>query len=361
MKPLHFSTMCLLLAFAAPSLAADPPAPMPAPRAHFLALIDRPKVPANVEFSPMPSTTAFAESRFTYASDEHNRVPGYLIAPPVGHPEQKRPVVILLHGTGGSKQDMLPLARTLAAKGFIAVAIDGPYHGERTTAGAAGQSSKNTPDYQDAILAAYRNTDPSKQSHPFFFDTVWDVMRLIDYLDTRPDIDPARIGIYGVSKGGIEAYLAAAADPRIAAAVPCISLESFAWATDNHSWQSRIGTIQKAFDAAAKDAHIDKPDGPFVHAFYAKVAPNIDSEFDGPSMAPLIAPRPLLAINGELDPRTPPAGLKLAVDPTKAAYHAAGADDRFELLIEKNTPHKVTPEAQQTAVDFLTKWLKPTP
>ncbi|HVS72300.1 MAG TPA: acetylxylan esterase [Phycisphaerae bacterium] len=44
---------------------------------------------------------------------------------------------------------------------------------------------------------------------------MWDIMRLIDYLDTRADVDPQRIGIYGVSKGGIEAYLAAAVDPRI--------------------------------------------------------------------------------------------------------------------------------------------------
>jgi hypothetical protein len=78
-------------------------------------------------------------------------------------------------------------------------------------------------------------------------------------------------------------------------------------------------------------------------------------------MAPLIAPRPLLAINGELDPRTPAPGLKLAVDATRAAYQSAGAPDHFELLIEKNTPHKVTPGAQAAAVDFLTKWLKPTP
>jgi dienelactone hydrolase len=343
-----------LLLLSASARAADPPA-----RAHFLALIDRPKVPPAPEFSPIPATTPFAESRFTFASDAHTRVPGLLVSAPAAIPIQKRPVVILLHGTGGSKQDMLPLARTLAAKGFIAVAIDGPYHGERTKAGAAGQSSKNTPDYQDALLAAYRNADPAKATHPFFIDTVWDVMRLIDYLETRPDVDPARIGIYGVSKGGIEAYLAAAADPRIACAVPCIALESFAWAADNNSWQSRIGTVQKAFDAAAKDAGIEKPDGKFVHAFYAKVAPGIDSEFDGPSMAPLIAPRPLLAINGERDPRTPAPGLKLATDATKAAYQATNAPDHFELLIEKNTPHKVTPEAQAAGVDFLVKWLKP--
>ena len=38
------------------------------------------------------------------------------------------------------------------------------------------------------------------------------MLRLLDHLGTRPDVDPARIGVIGNSKGGTEAYLAAAAD-----------------------------------------------------------------------------------------------------------------------------------------------------
>ena len=41
------------------------------------------------------------------------------------------PVVIQLHGTGGSKEQLLPRLMTLANRGFIAIAIDGRYHGER--------------------------------------------------------------------------------------------------------------------------------------------------------------------------------------------------------------------------------------
>jgi dipeptidyl aminopeptidase/acylaminoacyl peptidase len=35
------------------------------------------------------------------------------------------------------------------------------------------------------------------------------------FLETRPDVDASRIGIIGYSKGGMEAYLAAGADPRL--------------------------------------------------------------------------------------------------------------------------------------------------
>ena len=73
-----------------------------------------------------------------------------------------------------------------------------------------------------------------------------------------------------------------------------------------------------------------------MRKFYAVVAPGIDREFDGPAMAPLIAPRALLAVIGDSDPRTPPPSLKLATDAAQAAYHAAGADDHFAVRIQKN-------------------------
>ena len=90
------------------------------------------------------------------------------------------------------------------------------------------------------------------------------MLRLIDYLETRADIDPKRIGAIGFSKGGMELYLAAAVDTRIAAAVPCIGVQSFAWALENDAWQSRVGTIQSAVDSAARDAGVSAIDAAFV-------------------------------------------------------------------------------------------------
>src|SRR5476649_810782 len=168
-----------------------------------------------------------------------------------------RPVVIALHGTGGSKANMLALCRKLADAGFIAVAIDGHYHGER-------KSGKGQHDYNDAIVRAWHGSG----EHPFYYDTVWDVMRLVDYLQTRTDVDTSRIGLIGISKGGVETYLTAAVDPRISVAVPCIGMQSFSWALKNNDWQGRIGTIQNAFDAAAKSEGVAKPDSAFVQKFY---------------------------------------------------------------------------------------------
>jgi dienelactone hydrolase len=261
----------------------------------------------------------------------------------------RRPVVIALHGTGGNKEGMQALLKEVAGAGIIGVAIDGRYHGERAN-GARGSAA-----YNDAILKTYRGN----KEHPFLYDTVWDVQRLIDYLEARPDVDAKRIGLIGFSKGGMETYLAAAVDPRVAVAVPCIGVQSFRWALDHDSWRSRVETFQGAINGAAKDAGVAEINADFVRKFYDRVAPGIYKEFDGPEMLPLIAPRPLLIINGDSDARTPLPGLMDCVTRARQAYADAKADDRIVLRVQEKTGHAVTPASRQVAIDWFVKWLKP--
>lgn len=316
-------------------------------RADFLKVIEKPRTPLAPEVGQPVMKDGIERVDFSYAAEPGERVPSILVK--AAGSSGRRPVVIALHGTGGNKESHLAFMTDLAKAGFVAVSIDNRYHGARSKAG------KGSVEYVDAILRSFHDS----KEHPFFFDTAWDVMRLIDYLETRPDVDPKRIGIFGTSKGGIECYLTAPVEPRIACIVSCIGVESFRWAAENNSWQSRIGTVQKAFDAAAKERGVAKPDGEFVHAFYSRVAPGIDREFDGPAMVPLAAPRPFLAINGEIDPRTPAPGLMLCADAARAAYKAAGAEDRFVLHIQKNTAHKVNPESLTLAKEWFVRWLGP--
>jgi dienelactone hydrolase len=318
-------------------------------RAAFLKLLERPRVPLAAEAVSPTVKDGLTEIAFSFDAEAHQRVPGILLKAATS--SGPRPVVIALHGTGGNKESQRALLASLARDGFAGVAIDGRYHGERAKGGGAAKSAE----YVDAILRTFRNG----KEYPFFFDTAWDVMRLVDYLQTREDVDPTRIGVIGFSKGGIEAYLAAAADPRIAVAVPCIGVQSFRWAMENNSWQSRIGTVQAAFDAAAKDRGIEKPGADFVRTFYDRVAPGIYHEFDGPAMLPLIAPRPLLMINGEIDPRTPMPGLKECVLETRTAYRGHGAEENFVFHVQPNTGHKVLPESVVLARQWFVRWLKP--
>ncbi|HZS05489.1 MAG TPA: acetylxylan esterase [Blastocatellia bacterium] len=316
-------------------------------RAAFLKVIDRPRVPLAPEVKSLAETDGLAEWHFTFAADAEQRVPGILVKRT--RPAGRRPVVIALHGTGGNKESQLALLKDLAGPGFIGVAIDGRYHGERAKAG------RGSAEYNEAILRAYR----TGREHPFLYDTVWDVMRLVDYLESRADVDPQRIGMIGFSKGGMETYLAAAVDPRIAVAVPCIGVQSFRWALENDSWQSRVGTIQAAVNGAAKDMGVATVNADAVRRFYDRVVPGIYSDFDGPQMLPLIAPRPLLVINGDSDARTPILGLMECAERARKAYREARAEDKFVLRIQEKTGHAVTPESRQAAIEWFVKWLKP--
>jgi dienelactone hydrolase len=316
-------------------------------RADFLKLIERPRVRLKPQVEELPATNGLAQFHFSFAADAEQRVPGVLVK--ADNSKGRRAVVIALHGTGGNKEGMLPLCRKLAEQGFIAVAIDGRYHGERTKAG------KGSAEYEDAIVRAWRDG----REHPFYYDTVWDVMRLVDYLKTRKDVDAKRIGLIGISKGGIETYLAAAVDKRIAVAVPCIGVQGFGWALENNDWQGRLGTIQIAFDTIAREAGVTGPDTAFVKIFYDRMVPGIYAEFDGPAMLPLIAPRPLLIINGDSDNHTPLPGVEECARAAQRAYHAAKADDHFVVRIQQNTRHQVKPESEGEAINWFVKWLKP--
>jgi dienelactone hydrolase len=320
-------------------------------RAGFLKVIDRPRVDANPVLAELPPVAGLKKQHLWFHADATERVPGYLLFPDAVRFKGRRPVVIALHGTGGSKdsEEVTNLARRLAQSGFIAVAIDGRFHGERTRA------TRGAAEYNVAITRAFI----TGEGHPFYYDTVWDVMRLIDYLTTRKDVDASRIGLTGFSKGGIETYLAAGADPRVAVAVPYIGVQSFRWALDNGQWKARIATIQGGFDAAA--ASVGKQPGSvdFVREFYARVVPGIDGPFDGPAMLTATAPRPLLVVNGDSDANTPVAGVRLAVNSARPVYAAANAADRLQLVIQENTAHRVNPESIDAGIAWFVRWLSP--
>jgi len=63
------------------------------------------------------------------------------------------------------------------------------------------------------------NTQSAEEVEAYFRQTVLDNRQVLDYLVTRPEVDPNRLGALGLSLGGIKAGLVAAADPRIKCAV----------------------------------------------------------------------------------------------------------------------------------------------
>jgi dienelactone hydrolase len=140
-----------------------------------------------------------------FLSELNEKVPT-LIVKQTGRSGQL-PVVICLHGTGGSKESRSDLLRQLARRGYLAMAFDARYHGDRIPGGADGSKQ-----YNDAVIVAWRTKRGVKQTYPFWYDTAYDLWRAVDYLVTREDVDSGRIGTIGFSMGGVELWLAAAVD-----------------------------------------------------------------------------------------------------------------------------------------------------
>jgi dienelactone hydrolase len=316
----------------------------------FTRLLKRPSVDFNPTFQIIKTDSVLIEKGFIY-SEKNERVPVLIYKPLTG---ENFPVVIFLHGTGGSKDSREitdPLYR-LTKKGFMGVAIDARYHGERINGGAHTHKG-----YTDAIYNAWKSTDTTQQEHPFFYDTVYDLWRLTDYLVTRLDVQAKRIGMTGISMGGIETWMAAAVDKRIKVIVPNIAVQSFKWSLDSNQWQGRAHTIWAAHQREDKDLGDTEVNAKNVKALWDKVIPGITGEFDCPSMIRLMAPRPMLILSNEKDGNCPLPGALIAYESAKAAYQADKASDKLQMDVEANQPHRSTPAHIQMTIDWFVKWL----
>ncbi|OMO61896.1 hypothetical protein CCACVL1_23172 [Corchorus capsularis] len=259
--------------------------------------------------------------------------------------QQKRPAVVFLHSTHKCKEWLRPLLEAYASRGYVAIAVDSRYHGERA-------STLTT--YKDALVSSWKNGD----TMPFIFDTVWDLIKLADYLTQREDIDPTRIGITGESLGGMHAWFAAFADTRYKVVAPIIGIQGFRWAIENDKWEARVNSIRAVFEEARIDLSKDKIDKDVVEKVWDRIAPGLASQFDSPNTVPTIAPRPLLIINGAEDPRCPIAGLEIPKTSALKAYEEAHCSDKFKLIAEPEIGHQMTSLMVKEASDWFDQFLK---
>ncbi|CAN6441631.1 unnamed protein product [Victoria cruziana] len=198
---------------------------------------------------------------------------------------EKMPAIVILHSSYKTKEWVRPLLEAYASRGYVAVAVDARYHGER---------AKTPTYYRDALISAWKHGD----TMPFLFDTVWDLIKLAEYLSQRIDVDSSRIGITGESLGGMHAWFVAAADTRYSVVVPIIGVQGFHWALENDKWQARVDSIKPVFEEARVDFGKPSIDREVVEKVWNRIAPGLAHEFDAPYSVPVIAPRPLLILNG---------------------------------------------------------------
>lgn len=301
-------------------------------------ILDRPRVPLDVREGPGIASGDLRIEHVTFASEAGVRVPALIVR--LAQESGPKGAVICLHGLGGSKESMRSLMDPLARRGLVAVAIDARYHGDRKG------------DLRAALVDAFKGG----KEHPYVYDTVWDTWRTIDYLETRKDVARDRIGVCGISLGGHTTWMATA-DPRVRAAVPCISVCSWRWQLDHQGYGQRVRNLQGAYDGVAAALGEPEVNRRVVEEAWRRWTPGIPDRFDCQDVLASMPPRPLLILNGDSDPVAPLEGQRVVYRVLERAYHDAGAVDRLKIVVAEKTGHQVTGKQREALVEWFARWL----
>ncbi|NIJ20284.1 PelA/Pel-15E family pectate lyase [Sphingomonas naasensis] len=225
-------------------------------------------------------------------------------------------------------------ARPFVGKGFAVAHV---YYGDIEPDFAGGEKF--------GVRAALGGThDPRKPDEWGAIGAwAWGLSRIVDWLQTEKAIDGGKIALSGASRLGKATLWAAAQDPRFTLAFPLISGES--------------GASISRRDFGETVADIASPER--YHYWFAPRYQSYGGDVgklpvDGHMLLSLIAPRPMLLVNGDEDTWSDWHGEKVAADAARPVYDLFGAGDRLQIFTHKGG-HKVLPEDLAAMADFMAR------
>ena len=271
--------------------------------------------------------------KFVFNNGVDSEVPGYIAIPEDGR--ERHPAILTMHGHSSSKENMFgyeptsqDVAELLARKGYVVLGIDGYFNGERKGTGPAGKPETMQRGSDQEMTLFKLNL--------WLGRTLWGMMLrdeqiALDYLASRPEVDPERIGAQGMSMGSTRAWWLGAIDDRIKAvvAVACFT-----------RYEDLIAIRQLK-----------------AHGIYYFV-PGILKHFDSEGIMALLAPRPFLALTGDSDAGSPPEGMKKLEQILSRFYKLYGKPEAFRSVIYPNTGHVYNDDEKQKMLDWFDRYLK---
>jgi dienelactone hydrolase len=304
----------------------------------------------------------FVREKVLFSTTREFRVPAYVHIPKGLN--KRAPAVVDLHSHGGmfifGKEKVIdfgrnhpamveyhkanyegrPTATALVRRGYVVITIDAFPFGERRL--VMDDDLKYGWDRSKYSVedVRYLNSKCSRKESTLFKSltyagvtwpgiVTWDDMRTVDYLASRPEVDPARIGCVGVSFGGWRSLFLSGMDDRIAAG--CVV-----------GFMSTVKPMMRR--------HMD------THSFVHFV-PSLHKHLDLPDVVALRAPKPLLVQQCRKDALFPPAGMDEAVRKIAAIYEKAGARERFKSQFY-DVPHIFNVQMQEDAFAWMDGVLK---
>jgi len=272
--------------------------------------------------------------KFQFDNSAGANVPGYIILPK--NRSAKSPAILYCHWHGGEydlgKEELFQSKHTpeepgsaFAKRGYVVIGVDAYCFGERNGQDPGGPSEKG----RDGELSA-------SKFNLWVGRTLWgmilrDDLMALDYLMSRPEVDTERIGVMGMSMGATRAWWLMALDERVKTAVPICCLTRY---------QNLIeqGLLKS-------------------HGIYYFV-PNILNHFDTEAIVALIAPRPVLFLDGDQDGTSPVDGIHAIEAAVRPVYRLYEKESEFESVVYAGQGHIYTKQMWTKTLDWMDKYLK---
>jgi dienelactone hydrolase/lysophospholipase L1-like esterase len=259
-------------------------------------------------------------------------------------PDKRRhpaPAILWLHSSTPDKNALITpsgqvesLGDVFVRNGYVVVAPDAWYYGDRAENVPGGPGDvyrRGVPPHADITQNSLLKLNL------WLGRTVWGMMVrddqiALDYLSQRPEVDPKRIGATGMSMGSTRSWWLAAVDERVAATVGVACLTRY----ENLILHGNL-----------------KAHGLYYFTF------GLLKHFDTEGVMALLAPRPFLALTGDMDYGSPVDGIRVLEEKIGGVYRAAGAPDRFKSIVYPDTGHVYTPGMRAEMLAWFERWLKP--
>jgi len=321
-----------------------------------------PQVPAAAQVVDRQDLGEFIREKVLFSTSADFRVPAYVHIPK--GLKGRAPAIVDLHSHGGmflfGKEKVIdfggnhpvmteyhkvnyggrPTATALVRRGYVVITIDAFMFGERRLVMDAdlkygwdrSHYSVDDAKHLNEVCASKESTlAQSLMLAGMAWEGIvlWDDMRTVDYLISRPEVDPNRIGCVGISFGGYRSFFLAGMDDRISAA--CV-----------------VGFMSTVKPMAR--LHID------THS-WVHFVPTLHRYLDWPDIVAMRAPKPLLVLQCRRDGLFPLQGMQESVEKIAAIYAKAGASDRF-IGRFYDVPHQFNVEMQEDAFRWFDEHLK---
>jgi dienelactone hydrolase len=324
-------------------------------------------VPLNPEITEKIKKEGYTRYKVTYNITPQRKTEAYLLIP--DGLTKPAPAVIALHDHGGfyyygkekiteteNQPQILkdfidgayggrPYADELARRGFVVLCPDAFYFGSQriNTALMPDYFLNDSPDLKSTdknkVIGAYNRLCGSYENimarYLFASGTTWPGILFhgdrvsVDYLLTRTEVDPSRIGCIGLSIGGFRSAHLFGLDPRISVGVDAGWMTSYSKQIDNHLRN---------------------------HTWMIYIPRQLEF-LDLPDVVSLSVPKPLMIINCKKDQLYTMEAMQSAADKIAAVYKKVNAPDNY-LVKWYDVPHLFNIEMQNDAIRFLEKWLK---